>query len=330
MDRIVRPLIVLLAALFAGALGAGCATSPVTAGTSTDLKEKVVVGYIHDAGVSTTDPQAFVLPVIGDVADFALKLGAKIAAKLIRSEAAKYEQSYAASTGFQNPDIEAKFPIASGPSTMKQGGYWVMIRTVNAEPERGLVGLAAADIINDIAGQLHAAGGGTGAASEVLRKSVEGIVSRAVHGDAGQAHTCLTFAAYGTIQPLAPRGDTFQITFRSHKYAHLKAKSIGKSSVLRNWSGIDSRLAILLEGPSSMPAALGGEFAENVVFPVPFKEESAGKWSELSQAAGSRFRSQPIHVPATQTFYFTAKVSETSSFKKVLESIATEIEKFAE
>lgn len=326
MTRILAVALVVAAALAMS----GCATSPVTAGTSTDLKEKVVVGYIHDAGVSQTDPQAFALPVIGDVAEFALKLGAKIAAKLIRSEASKYEQSYAASTGFQNPDIETKFPIASGPSTMKKGGYWVMIRTVNAEPERGLVGLAAADIINDIAEQLHTSGGGSGTAPPSLKDSIERIVSRAVHGEADKQGTCMTFAAFGTIQPLAPRGDTFQITFRSHKYAHLKAKSIGKSSVLRNWSGIDSKLAILLEGPSSMPAALGGEFAENVVFPVPFKEAKAGRWSDLSQAAGSKFRSPPIHVPATQTFYLTAKVSETSSFKKVLESIATEVEKFAE
>lgn len=330
MDRIARPIIMMLIALVVGAVGVGCATSPVTAGTSTDLKQKVVVGYIHDAGVAQTDPQAFVLPVIGDVADFALKLGARVAAKLIRSEAAKYEQSYAASTGFQNPDIAAKFPINAGPSTMAKGGYWLMIRTVNADANRGLNGQTQKEIVDEVSKEMHSSSGASGDASDSLKASVARIVKRAVHGDAEKSNTCVTFAAFGTIQPLEPRGDTFQITFRSHKYAHLKAKSIGKSSGLRNWSGIDSKLAILIEGPSSMPAALGGEFAENVVFPVPFKEDNAGKWSELSQSAGSKFRSRPIHVPATQTFYFTAKVSETSSFKKVLESIADEIEKFAE
>jgi len=319
---------IIVVVLAVNSLGGCTVTQPATGG----LEERVALYYV-DGGRESAGPTEMI-PGAAEAAQLALKLVTKIAAQLLRHEAAKYEQSYSAQTPLTMRGAQITQPLAVRRPRLEHGGRWFLVRTVGSKDATvaGLSPTSAAQLEAELLEHATLGGGDEmtpGNEIDDLGGDLKPLLDQVMFTEGG-TNTFVTFAAVGEVRPLGSDATDFDVRLLAYRYGALKAKSISKRVPISTWAGIDSRLTVSLNGPEAMPAAWGGDFSVNATFPVKFDSGKTAEWIAAPQIPDSGFQSSPIAMPATRIFTMAAKVTETSNFKKVLEKVADEVEKLGE
>lgn len=317
-------------------LSIGCASDR---SNTRALKDTTAVYYLDIPTGAAVQDQGLDAVALG-AAELALELGIKAAKALIKMEAEKYTETYAARGHFVVKGLKADPGDHLRPQVMSDAGLILLVRTVHDEDapkadeetptspvrERPLFD---ADVRQRLAESI---------AKSLLQRGIKANANgiAAVLGKAaklnakGKDVSTLGLCAAFVLVP-RPGGKSLELQLLGSDYPLLKAKNLSCSLPFVDWEKTKTLCTLVLQGPHSDSHYVSGHYGSTVSFELkwPRDPKDYQGWVGLDaphEQLAMKSRSVPLAVPHySNEFNLTATVLESSDLKEKLEELAEKV-----